>query len=259
MQLLVDMGYAEVVLTGVHLGSYGHDRGERHGLAQLVRALLDDTAVLRLRLSSLEPWDLQDDFFALWSDRRLCRHLHLPLQSGCDATLRRMARRTSQSAFSALVRAARTDIPDVAITSDIIVGFPGETEAEFEDSRRFVEAMEFAGLHVFRYSRRPGTPAARMRGQVDEPVRKTRAEQMLALSAELARAYAERRLGETVAVLWEQVGGVTQDGFMNVGYTDSYVRVQCIHPRALTGLVTPAQALRYDGARDALDVTPVLT
>ncbi|RPI98028.1 MAG: MiaB/RimO family radical SAM methylthiotransferase, partial [Chloroflexi bacterium] len=119
VQALVLAGYQEAVLTGVHLGSYGHDRGERDGLARLVRALLAATDMPRLRLSSLEPWDLSPRFFALWQDPRLCRHLHLPLQSGCDATLKRMARRTSQSSFRALVDSARTQIPDLAISTDV--------------------------------------------------------------------------------------------------------------------------------------------
>ncbi|MCK6580149.1 MAG: tRNA (N(6)-L-threonylcarbamoyladenosine(37)-C(2))-methylthiotransferase MtaB [Anaerolineae bacterium] len=258
VRMLVEMGYSEVVLTGVHLGSYGHDFGDPDGLARLVRGILSETSLPRLRLSSLEPWDLREDFFALWQDSRLCRHLHLPLQSGCDATLRRMARRTTQQAFFSLVAAARRQIDSLAITTDIIVGFPGETDAEFAESARFVESMRFAGLHVFRYSCRPGTPAARMRGQIDEPTRKSRSEQMHALAERSAREYAASVIGRAHNVLWEQVAGVTQDGFMNVGYTDSYVRVQCTHPRALTGLITPAQALAYDPQRGALDVRPLL-
>ncbi len=144
------------MLTGVHLGSYGHDLGERRA-GRLVRAILEETEMPRLRLSSLEPWDLSPEFFRLWENPRLCPHLHLPLQSGCDSTLRRMARRTTQARFRDLIGAARAQIADPCITTDLIVGFPGETDDEFAVSAAFVESLDFAGLHVFRYSKRPNT------------------------------------------------------------------------------------------------------
>ena len=156
----------------------------RDGLAHLVRALLDETDIPRLRVSSLEPWDLSADFFTLWENPRLCRHLHLPLQSGCDATLKRMARRTTQAKFRALVEAAREQIPDLAVSTDVIAGFPGETDDEFETSLAFVREMDFMKLHVFRYSKRPGTAAARMPGHVSEEVKKARSARLLALSDE---------------------------------------------------------------------------
>ncbi|MBI3360066.1 MAG: MiaB/RimO family radical SAM methylthiotransferase, partial [Chloroflexi bacterium] len=138
-------GVKEIVLTGVHLGAYGHDLGDRRGLVALVKAILCETSVERLRLSSLEPWDLSPDFFDLWpqSDGRLCRHLHLPLQSGCSVTLRRMARRTTPEKFAGLVAAARERIPEVAISTDVIVGFPGETERELDETLSFVRGMNF--------------------------------------------------------------------------------------------------------------------
>src|SRR5690606_26561295 len=141
-------------------------------LVGLVQAILSDTDIPRLRLSSLEPWDLAPEFFDLWQNPRLCRHLHLPLQSGCDATLKRMLRRTNQRQFRALVQAARERIPDVSITTDVIAGFPGETDEEFAISEAFIREMQFAGLHVFRYSKRPGTAASRMRSHVSEADRK---------------------------------------------------------------------------------------
>lgn len=239
-------GYHEIVLTGVHLGSYGHDLGGQQGLHRLVRAILSDTDVPRLRLSSLEPWDLTPDFFDLWQDKRLCRHVHLPLQSGCDSTLRRMARRTTQAQFRDLAHAIRERVPAVAITSDVIVGFPGETDEEFDTSMRFIEAMDFAGLHVFRYSKRPGTPAARMRAHVAEAVKRARSRQMMAHAAAQEQRYAERFVGQTLQVAWEQIAGVTDEGFVNVGYTDNYIRVRCIHPRALTHLLLPARLETFD-------------
>lgn len=239
IQALAGSGYQEAVLTGVHLGSYGHDRGERDGLAGLVRAILDRTDVPRLRLSSLEPWDLSPDFFSLWANARLCRHLHLPLQSGCDATLRRMGRRTSQSAFRALVEAARAQIPDVALSTDVIAGFPGETDEEFQASYGFVCAMEFMKLHVFRYSPRAGTVAARMPDQVPEEVKKARSARLLALSDDGAARFWARFVGRESAVLWEHITGISEDGhFHNSGLTDHYIRVEMDAPEPLTNTIT---------------------
>jgi threonylcarbamoyladenosine tRNA methylthiotransferase MtaB len=246
IRLMLAAGYREIVLTGVHLGSYGHDLGDQCGLYHLVQRILAETDAPRLRLSSLEPWDLTPDFFKLWRDSRLCPHLHLPLQSGCDATLRRMARRTTQRQFAALVAAARAHITDPCITSDVIVGFPGETDAEFAQSRAFVEAMDFAGLHVFRYSARPGTAAARMRGHVTEDVKRERSASFVTLSDVGERRYALRHIGALRPVLWEQVGGVSAEGFSNVGYTDNYIRVGCVHPRPLTNHITLVEIAGYD-------------
>ena len=238
VQALAAAGYQEAVLTGVHLGSYGHDRGERDGLYRLVRTILDRTKIRRLRLSSLEPWDLSPAFFELWSDTRLCRHLHLPLQSGCDATLKRMARRTTQARFHDLVASARAQIPDLAISTDVIVGFPGESEAEFEISSAFVRDMEFMKLHVFRYSPRTGTAAARIPGQVSGAIKKERSARLLAVSDEGARRFFERFVGREVEVLWEQVAGSSEAGFLNTGLTDNYLRVQMETPAVLTNTIT---------------------
>lgn len=256
IRYLHDTGYQEAVLTGVHLGSYGHDRDDRDGLTHLIEAMLADTDMPRLRLSSLEPWDLSPDFFDLWQNSRLCRHLHLPLQSGCDATLKRMLRRTTQAQFRALVQAARARIEDVSITTDVIVGFPGETDEEFAISEAFVEAMEFSGLHVFRYSKRPGTAAARMRGHLDEGVKKARSARMRALSDAMARRYAERFAGAQLPVLWEQITGATEDGFLNVGYTDNYIKVRGIHPRPLVNHITPARMVDY--AEQIVNAVPLI-
>jgi threonylcarbamoyladenosine tRNA methylthiotransferase MtaB len=258
VQRLYELGYREAVLTGVHLGSYGHDLGQPQALRALVTAILARTGIPRLRLSSLEPWDLAPDFFDLWQDARLCRHLHLPLQSGCDSTLRRMARHTNQRAFRALVESARARVPDVCITTDVIVGFPGETDDEFAASEAFIAEMQFAGLHVFRYSKRPGTPAARMRGHLPEDVKRERAARLHALAATMEQDFARRFLGRTAEVLWEHVAGATEDGFINVGYTDSYVRVRCIHPRVLTNHITGARMERFDADMSQVVVTPVL-
>lgn len=258
VRYLMACGYQEAVLTGVHLGSFGHDRGDAMGLETLVRAILRETDIPRLRLSSLEPWDLDATFFRLWDDRRLCRHLHLPLQAGSDRTLRRMLRRTTKAGFAALVEAARAVAPDMAVTTDVIAGFPGETDDDFEESVAFVEAMDFAGLHVFPYSKREGTAAARMKGHVRSEIRGERAARLLAHGRAQSEAFARRFRGEVRPVLWENVAGATQDGFVNVGYTDNYVRAGCIHPRPLTGMITPAALGDYDSARAHVHVTPIL-
>ncbi|MBE2184098.1 MAG: tRNA (N(6)-L-threonylcarbamoyladenosine(37)-C(2))-methylthiotransferase MtaB [Anaerolineae bacterium] len=253
---LLAMGYKEIVLTGVHLGSYGHDFGDKQGLFHLVKAILDQTDAPRVRLSSLEPWDLDRDFFTLWQDCRLCPHLHLPLQSGCDSTLRRMARRTNQRQFRELVRLAREASENPCITTDIIAGFPGESDAEFEESIAFVKSLDFAGMHVFRYSRRPGTAAARMRGHVDEAVKKARSARYLALAQAREAAYARDFAGQTLEVLWEHISGATEAGFINVGYTGNYIRVACIHPRPLTNELLPVRLDNWNTDKQYMLGTP---
>jgi threonylcarbamoyladenosine tRNA methylthiotransferase MtaB len=224
IQFALDGGAKEVVLTGVHLGSWGQDFGAH--LRHLVQAILHETSVQRLRLSSLEPWDLDPEFFALWEDARLCRHLHLPLQSGCAATLKRMARKTTPYSFQQLLEAARRVMPDVAITTDIIAGFPGETEDEFRESLDFVEAMNFAGGHAFSYSPRPGTGAARMSAQVPLDVRKQRnASYRLSLERS-GKAYHKLFLGQQIAVLWESTTQLNHDGWQLAGLTGNYLRVE---------------------------------
>jgi threonylcarbamoyladenosine tRNA methylthiotransferase MtaB len=221
VQALVAGGCREAVLTGVNLGSYGRDLGVPDGLHALVETLLLDTDLSRLRLSSLEPWDLGEDFFELWEDPRLCRQLHLPLQAGCDETLRRMGRRITTAEFARLVEAARAAIPDLAVTTDVIAGFPGEDRGAFRASCDFVAEMEFARLHVFPYSPRPGTAAARFSDQVPREVRDARARAMRELGAEQASRFRQRFVGREMAVLWEQR---RRDGLWS-GVTDNYVRV----------------------------------
>ena len=218
------LGYREVVLSGVHLGSYGHDLGDQRGLQRLVEQALAETAVERLRLSSLEPWDLDAEFFEIFSNPRLLPHLHLPLQSGCDETLKRMARRTSRREFSALVRDARRAVPGLAISSDIIVGFPGETKEEFEESITLVEELAFSRLHIFRYSRREGTPAEKMTAQVPGPVAQERSRRMHALAADLEHRFNSVLVGHTVDVLWETAED-HGDVLRWSGLTPNYVRV----------------------------------
>ncbi len=222
---LHEQGYNEAVVTGVHLGGYGSDLGT--DLKSLLAAILERTSIPRLRVTSLEPWDLPPDFFELWSDPRLGGHLHLPLQSGCDSVLRRMARRCFTADFEALVASARKNIPELTLTTDIIVGFPGETEAEWEATKAFVRQIGFAHMHIFSYSPREGTRAATMSGQITRDVQRRRNQEMHEIGAVAKAAHLERFLGEQRTVLWEGNSEVLEDGRRRwLGYTDNYLRVQ---------------------------------
>ncbi|HEU0294397.1 MAG TPA: tRNA (N(6)-L-threonylcarbamoyladenosine(37)-C(2))-methylthiotransferase MtaB [Anaerolineales bacterium] len=221
-------GTKEIVLTGVHLGSWGYDFSMH--LKDLIKAILRETDTPRLRLSSLEPWDLDAGFFSLWNDKRLMPHLHLPLQSGSASTLKRMARKTTPESFRGLVAAARGLIPDVAITTDIIAGFPGETEAEFAETLDFVREMNFAGGHVFTYSARPGTGAARMKGQVKTGLRKTRNHVLHDALEESANSYRQKFTGRKMSVLWESTSEMGEWGWQMEGYTENYLRVRAFAP-----------------------------
>jgi threonylcarbamoyladenosine tRNA methylthiotransferase MtaB len=228
IQSALDGGTKEIVLTGVHLGSWGYDFGSH--LSELIKAILRETDVPRLRLSSLEPWDLSMDFFALWENPRLMPHLHLPLQAGSDSTLKRMLRKTTPEAFRELASAARDVIPDVAITTDIIAGFPGETEDEFAETLDFVREMAFAGGHVFTYSPRPGTGAARMKGQVKPQLRKERNHILQNVIAESAKSYREKFLGRKLSVLWESTSEMGEHGWLMEGHAENYLRVNAFAP-----------------------------
>ncbi len=256
---LAAAGYQEAVLTGVHLGSYGRDLGDGPDLRQLLEAILGHTDIPRLRLSSLEPWDVAPGLFELWSDQRLLPHLHLPLQSGSDRILRRMARRTTRASYRELVAEARKSIGDLNLSTDLIAGFPGETEDDFAKSLDFVTEMAFARLHVFGYSRRPGTSAASMDGHLPEPVKKERVHGLLRLGKQLSQAYHAAYEGRVRPVLWENAIGADDQGLRWVGYTDNYIRVTAAggvdrfnqvtdtllseaRPDGMTGVILPPDA-----------------
>lgn len=237
--ILAEQGCQEVVLTGVHTGSYGHDRDA--DLGQLIERLLSETAIPRLRLSSLEPWNFKTDWLELWQrfDGRLCRHLHMSLQSGCDSVLRRMRRAYTSRQFASKVAAARAAIPDVAITTDIIVGFPGETGEEHAASLAFVEAMSFADAHIFNFSPRPGTRAATMPGHLDETTRRTRHAEMAAASAASAARFRASMVGQRLPVLWEQ----PRADSTATGLTDTYLRVYAAPRSVERNTITPARLI----------------
>lgn len=232
-------GAQEIVLTGVHLGSWGQDFASPQSLKLLLAEILKSTDTPRLRLSSLEPWDLDEDFFSLWQHQRLAQHLHLPLQSGSTATLRRMARKVTPESYANLVHIARNVMPNAAITTDIIAGFPGESEAEFAESKEFVRRMAFAGGHVFTYSERLGTAAAAMPDSIPHPVRKNRNTQFRELLDELAVAYRQKFLGQQKSVLWESVTSLGTQRWAASGLTGNYLRVDAEAPQDLWNKITP--------------------
>jgi threonylcarbamoyladenosine tRNA methylthiotransferase MtaB len=214
-------GHQEVVLTGTKIGEYRSNGRASAGLPELIRRILAETKVEQLRLSSLQPADLSPELIMLWHNDRLCPHLHLPLQSGSDTILRQMHRPYSLAEYEVAVCQARDTIPDLSITTDILVGFPGEGEGEFEESHRFCERIGFAGMHVFPYSKRPGTAAATMPGQIDDKVKKNRSARMMALGKRSARQFRSQFLGRTMMVLWEDDSG---EGLWS-GHTANYLRV----------------------------------
>ncbi len=241
----------EIVLTGVHLGSWGQDMNVH--LRDLVKAILRETDVKRLRLSSLEPWDLDADFFSLWdpstSSGRIMPHLHLPLQSGSDSTLKRMLRKTTTASFRELVNAARAVIPDAAITTDIIAGFPGETEKEFAETLEFVKEIGFTGGHVFSYSARPGTGAARMKGQVKPELRKKRNHILQEAIDESAKSYREQFIGQTMSVLWESTTEYGEFGWRMEGWSGNYLRVSATAPAPRWNEVDKVELLEAEGEK----------
>ena len=224
---LHQQGINEVILTGVHLGGYGSDLG--NNLADLIKAILAETVIPRLRLGSLEPWELSDDFFELFRNPRLMPHLHLPLQSGSDTVLRRMARRCKTEEFAAIVSQLRTQIPSFNITTDIIVGFPGETEDEWQDSFDFIKQTGFGHIHIFTYSRREGTKAATLPNQVANETKKQRSRQLHQLADEMKLRFCQDNIGNEFPVLWEGYSELLEGGNQRVfGYTPNYLRVACV-------------------------------
>ena len=226
VQLALEGGVKEIVISGVQLGSWGKDLRPQQHLSDLVKLLLSTPALPRLRLSSIEPWDLTPEFFDLWQDERLCRQIHLPLQSGCDATLKRMGRPISSAQFRRLVEGAVARVPEMAITTDIIVGFPGETEEEFAESLAYVDSLPFADGHVFTYSEREGTPAVKLPNQVHNYTRKERNLAMREVFSAKKQAYKDATLGKSYHVLWEQSELIEGKGYHLKGLTDTYLQVE---------------------------------
>ena len=220
-------GITEVILTGVHLGGYGSDLG--NNLSDLISTILAETDIPRLRLGSLEPWELSEDFFTLFQNTRLMPHLHLPLQSGSDTVLRRMARRCKTEEFAAIVKKLRAQIPHFNVTTDIIVGFPGETEEEWQESFSFIKQIGFGHIHIFTYSSREGTKAASLPNQLNNDVKKQRSQQLHVLANDMKLQFCRDNLGHEFPVLWEGYNEPLEGGKQKVfGYTPNYLKVSSL-------------------------------
>ena len=221
VQRKVRAGFQEIVLTGIHLGDYHPDGDEERDLGDLIAALLHVTDIRRIRVSSLEPEDFRLEWLELWKNPRMCRHLHLPMQSGSDHILRRMARRYNSERYRTIVMTAKRLVPGIAISTDIITGFPGESDSDFEQTYQLAVDMQFAKAHIFRFSPRQGTAAARMQGQIKDEIKKVRSERLLTLNDQDVRRFRQQFLGEKVEVLLESYKHGRWEGL-----TDNYLRVE---------------------------------
>ena len=223
VETLAENGYKEVVLTGIHLSSYGIERGDN--LLSLILAVHEVAGIQRIRLGSLEPRIITEEFVKTIAGLpKICPHFHLSLQSGCNATLKRMNRKYTAEEYFEKCELLRMYFSDPALTTDVIVGFPGETEEEFAQSRAFVDKVNFYETHIFKYSKRAGTKAAEMKNQVPEEIKAARSSELLALGRQKERAYEEKLIGRTVEVLIEE-RAEREDGIYQVGHTKEYVKI----------------------------------
>jgi threonylcarbamoyladenosine tRNA methylthiotransferase MtaB len=236
----VALGYREVVLTGTKVGSY---RDGSTDLRDLVQRILSSTGIERLHLSSLQPSEISSEFLALWQDERLCRHFHLALQSGSETVLQRMRRSYSLDEYQRTVTLIKEKIPDVAITTDIMVAFPRESDEEFEQSYSFCRQAAFANIHVFPFSPRPETAAARMPEQIKDKVTKERNQRMLELSRRSQRSFCEQFLGQTMPVLWEKE--TSPGSGIYSGLTSNYIRVFAHSEKSLSNEITPVKLVEF--------------
>ncbi|WNR46368.1 tRNA (N(6)-L-threonylcarbamoyladenosine(37)-C(2))-methylthiotransferase MtaB [Paenibacillus roseipurpureus] len=222
---LVAAGYQEIVLTGIHTGGYGEDI-EDYSLAKLLKDLDKVEGLKRIRISSIEASQITDEVIeVLKSSDKMCRHLHIPLQAGNDHVLARMRRKYTTAEFARKIERLHEIMPDVAITTDVIVGFPGETDEMFREGFEFMERMQFSEMHVFPYSKRTGTPAARMEDQVDEEIKNARVHELIDLSEKMQLAYAQKFVGQVLEVIPERAYKGAPDSGLYSGYSDNYVQL----------------------------------
>lgn len=246
-QRLISAGFREIVLIGIHLGCYGKENPDGPTLYDAVKTVLDVPGVQRLRLGSLESVEVEPRLLTLMQeDARFCRHLHLPLQSGCDKTLQAMHRPYTTAKFKTLLADIKTKVPDIAITTDVIVGFPGETEADFETTCKFAESCGFSKMHIFPFSARKGTPAEKFAGAVTEAVKKERADILGRIDETMHKTFLQAMVGQTAEVLFEQPAG--EDYFE--GLTGNYQRVFVKSGgRNLGGEILPVKITAFDGEK----------
>ncbi|GEQ05262.1 tRNA (N(6)-L-threonylcarbamoyladenosine(37)-C(2))-methylthiotransferase MtaB [Staphylococcus gallinarum] len=240
---LVESGYKEIVLTGIHTGGYGQDL-KNYNLAQLLRDLETVDGLERIRISSIEASQLTDEVIeVIANSNKVVRHLHIPLQSGSDTVLKRMRRKYTMAHFSERLTRLHEVLPGLAVTSDVIVGFPGETEEEFQETYDFIVDHHFSELHVFPYSPRIGTPAARMDDQIDEEVKNERVHRLINLSDQLAKTYASKFDQDVLEVIPEEVG---DEPNTLVGYADNYMKIQFAGDETLIGQLVKVKVTKPD-------------
>lgn len=246
-QRLISAGFKEIVLIGIHLGCYGKENPDGPTLYDAVKTVLDVPGVQRLRLGSLESVEVEPRLLTLMQeDARFCRHLHLPLQSGCDKVLQAMHRPYTTAKFKTLLADIKVQVPDIAITTDVIVGFPGETEADFETTCKFAESCGFSKMHIFPFSARKGTPAEKFAGAVTEAVKKERADILGRIDETMHKAFLQGMVGQNAEVLFEQPAG--EDYFE--GLTGNYQRVFVKSGgRNLGGEILPVKITAFDGEK----------
>lgn len=246
-QRLISAGFKEIVLIGIHLGCYGKENPDGPTLYDAVKTVLAVPGVQRLRLGSLESVEVEPRLLTLMQeDARFCRHLHLPLQSGCDKTLQAMHRPYTTVKFKTLLADIKTKVPDIAITTDVIVGFPGETEADFETTCKFAESCGFSKMHIFPFSARKGTPAEKFAGAVTEAVKKERADILGRIDETMHKTFLQAMVGQNAEVLFEQPAG--EDYFE--GLTGNYQRVFVKSGgRNLGGEILPVKITAFDGEK----------
>lgn len=249
----------EVILTGVHIGGYGSDID--NNLYTLIKTVLAETDIPRLRLGSVEPWDLGENFFELFSNARFMPHLHLPLQSGSDTVLRRMARRCKTDDFRELLVQAHSCVADFNVTTDIIVGFPGESDAEWQENLAFIENCRFSDIHIFPYSPRPETSAAKLSGRVSTAVQKTRVRQLHQLASRMRSDVTQGFAGSEHPVLFENQCETSADGDpVYLGYTPNYLKVKFTanNELHLKNQIHPVRLTNYDEKTALMHATSIV-
>jgi threonylcarbamoyladenosine tRNA methylthiotransferase MtaB len=236
---LAKNGFKEIVLTGIHVASYGRDLGDT-SLIEVIELLHEVKGIERIRMSSIEPKTLNDDFIARIAKLpKICRHFHLSLQSGCDATLKRMNRKYTTEEYLKVVNNLREVYPEVAITTDIIVGFPGETEEEFKCTVDFIKLVDFSNMHVFKFSPREGTPAAKYINQVSPYIKEQRSKIITSIAQERKLAYESKFLNTKMDVLFEFM--IDKQGRIYEGHTDNYIRVFAVSEQNIKGIICPVE------------------
>ncbi|WP_100398297.1 tRNA (N(6)-L-threonylcarbamoyladenosine(37)-C(2))-methylthiotransferase MtaB [Bacillus sp. FJAT-44742] len=241
---LVEAGYKEIVLTGIHTGGYGEDLKE-YNLADLLRELEKVEGLKRIRISSIEASQITDEVIeVIDQSNKIVNHLHIPLQSGSNTVLKRMRRKYTMEFFGERLNRLKEVLPDLAVTSDVIVGFPGETEEEFQETYDFISTHKFSELHVFPYSKRTGTPAARMDDQVDEEIKNTRVHRLIELSNQLAKEYASGFEGEVLEVIPEERDKENPESGLLTGYSDNYMKVKFAGTEDLIGKLVKVKIIK---------------